>query len=131
MGLGWHVSIKNETSNKITVSHVEHDNWYPNDLGHTFDIESAQEVTKYTEIKSSGFSPAQRSYLIIQLSSSGKRDTLIQLKGTIGDLSPDFDPSVKGDGFEIGIKMGDLKYSDLDAQRKAQVEMKITFMDRS
>ena len=127
MGLGWNVHIKNETSQKITVTHSIDRNWYPNDFSGSFDINSGTEVHKYTEMKSSGFSPLEKSFLIIgvEIEAQGKA-SLIELKGTNGDLEKSFRQLVDGDGFEIGIQ-GEPNYKNFRAEKKDHVEVYFTF----
>ncbi|WP_445245263.1 hypothetical protein [Microcoleus sp. OTE_8_concoct_300] len=127
MGLGWNVHIKNETSKKITVTHSIDRNCYPNDFEGSFDINSGTEIHKYTEMKSSVFSPLKKSFLIIvvQIEAQGK-GSLIELKGRNGDLEKSFRQLVHGDGFEIGIQ-GEPNYKIFRAKKKEQVEVYFTF----
>jgi hypothetical protein len=78
-------------------------------------------------MKSSGFSPLEKSFLIIvvQIEAQGKA-SLIELKGTNGDLEKSFRQLVDKDGFEIGIQ-GEPNYKNFRAEKKNQVEVYFTF----
>lgn len=117
MGKGWNVTFENKTNSKISVGSTLHNCWYPNELGDNFELQPGAKTTKYTEIKSSGTCPTQKSYLDLQLVLWAKQQQIsIELKGTNGDLNDGFKQLVDGDGFEIGIK-GDPKLLDFKATK--------------
>ena len=127
MGLGWNVTFENQTKQEIEVVKIDYKNWYPNDLDGRFKLGAGQKTTKYTEIKSSVFSPLEISYLIflVQLHEGGK-EVEIELKGTNGDLNNGFKQIIDGDGFEIGMR-GQTDLINFQASKDGQVNLNLAF----
>lgn len=84
-GRGINVFIDNSSDGTISVQYKGDTCWYPNDMGHDFNISPDDDVQKYTEIKSSGVCPSQPSRLFFTV-----RDVKFQIKGTNGDIGSDY-----------------------------------------
>ena len=127
MGLGWNVAFENRTGKDILISKNDAKNWYANDLSDFFTLKQHELTTKYTEIKSSGISPFERSYLILLVQLSEQKHIRIQLKGTNGDLDEGFKQIVDGDGFEVGME-GETNLINFKASKDKQVNLNLTFV---
>lgn len=127
MGLGWNVTFENRTGKDILISKNADQNWYPNDLEGWFTLKPNEPTTKYTEIKSSGISPFERSYLVLLVQLSDQKHIRIELKGTNGDLDEGFKQIVDGDGFEVGME-GETDLVNFKASKDKQVNLNLTFV---
>lgn len=102
-GRGINVLIDNVSDGTVSVQFQGETCWYPNDMGNNFSIPADGEVTKYTEIKSSGSCPSQPSRLFFSV-----RDVKFQIKGTNGDIGNDYKHICTNDtsGFEVSTLGG-------------------------